>query len=59
MNILFLAIPLAIALGSFFLFSFFWAVEKGQFDDLETPAHRILFEDNKIDEPNPIQQEKT
>lgn len=47
MNILFLAIPLAIAVGSFFAVSFFWAVRDNQFEDLETPAHRILFDDQQ------------
>ena len=46
MNILLLAIPLALGLGAFFVISFFWAVKQGDFDDLETPAHRILFNDN-------------
>lgn len=45
MNILFLTIPIAVALGTFFVFGFLWAVEKDQFSDLETPSHRILFED--------------
>nr|WP_242524041.1 cbb3-type cytochrome oxidase assembly protein CcoS [Microbulbifer salipaludis] len=26
---------------------FFWAVNNGQYDDLETEARRILFEDDK------------
>ena len=57
MNILFLAIPLAIVLGLFFVVSFFWALEQGNFDDLETPAHRILFEDNN-NENVTIQEKK-
>jgi cbb3-type cytochrome oxidase maturation protein len=27
---------------------FIWWVKSGQADDLETPAHRMLFEDDKI-----------
>lgn len=42
MNILFLMIPMALLLGSIFVGIFFWAVSQGQLDDLETPAHRIL-----------------
>jgi cbb3-type cytochrome oxidase maturation protein len=49
LNILFLAIPLAILLGTVFAIGFFWAVDQGQFDDLETPAHRILFDDDNND----------
>jgi nitrogen fixation-related uncharacterized protein len=28
------------------LWAFFWAVDSGQFDDLESPAWRILLEDD-------------
>ena len=26
---------------------FFWAVKSGQYEDLEGPAHRILFDDDQ------------
>jgi nitrogen fixation-related uncharacterized protein len=29
------------------IFVFSWAVKSGQFDDLEGPAHSILFDDDK------------
>lgn len=45
MNILILVIPMSIALGAGFVFAFLWATNKGQFDDLETPALRILSDD--------------
>ena len=32
-----------------FLGAFIWAVRNGQFDDNETPARRILFEDEFIE----------
>lgn len=54
MNILFLAIPVAILLSLFFLVSFYWAVKQDQFEDLTTPAHRILFDDNKNDENHKV-----
>lgn len=47
MNILYLAIPIAICLGAFFLYSFFWAVKNDQFEDLQMPAFRILFDEKK------------
>ncbi|SFM51009.1 cytochrome oxidase maturation protein, cbb3-type [Marinobacter zhejiangensis] len=31
--------------GGIYLFS--WAVKSGQYDDLEGPAHRILYDDDK------------
>lgn len=42
MNILFIVVPLALLLGASFVAAFFWAVENGQFEDTETPAYRIL-----------------
>ena len=45
MNILFVLIPLSIVLLAVAVWGFFWAVNNGQFDDLDTPAHRILSND--------------
>lgn len=50
MNILVYLVPLALGLGLFFLVLFLWASGKGQFDDLITPAHRVLLEDEN--QPN-------
>ncbi len=47
MNILTIMIPMALLLGVGFVAAFFWATSKGQFDDVETPAHRILNDDNE------------
>ena len=46
MSILFALIPLAIVLLAFAVWAFFWAVRSGQFDDLDTPAVRILLDDD-------------
>lgn len=45
MNILFALIPLALVLLAFAIWAFFWAVRSGQFDDLDTPAVKILLDD--------------
>ena len=45
MDILYLLIPLSIALVFLIAAIFWWAVKSGQFDDLEGPAHRILLDD--------------
>ncbi len=45
MSILFLLIPLALLIVAAAVASFWWATRDGQFDDLETPAVRILFDD--------------
>lgn len=46
-NILILMIPMSLVLGIGFVLSFMWAANRGQFDDMETPAHRILDEENE------------
>ena len=45
MNSVFLLIPLALMLLAVAVAAFVWAVRAGQFDDLDTPASRILFDD--------------
>ena len=45
MNILYLMIPISLFLGIGFLAFFIWSVRSGQMDDVETPAHRILADD--------------
>ena len=46
MDILFLMIPLSIALVALVVWAVLWAVRSGQFEDLEGPAHRILMDDD-------------
>ena len=50
MGIIWFLVPAALVLGLCFLVFFIWAVRNGQFEDLETPAVRVLFEDNKMKE---------
>lgn len=45
MNVLLILIPVTLVLVGIAVATFFWAVNKGQFDDLDTPALRILEED--------------
>lgn len=47
-----LLIPLALMMGLLGLFAFFWALKRGQFDDLDGAAARIL-----IDEDEPLPEE--
>ena len=49
MLIVYLLIPLSIILLALAVWAFFWAVNNGQFDDLDTPAERILFDDEELD----------
>lgn len=45
MDIMYLLMPMALLIGFGFLLAFIWATKKGQFDDLETPKHRMLIDD--------------
>lgn len=51
MSILYLLIPLSLILLGLAVWAFFWAVKNDQFDDLEGPAYRILFDDDANDIP--------
>ena len=53
MSILFILIPLSLVLVAFGAWAFFWAVDKGQFDDLDTPAWSVLQEDDSAGERPP------
>ena len=52
MEVLFIVIPLAIVMAAAALAAFFWAVQRGQFDDLDTPRYRALFEDPPVRKPS-------
>ena len=45
MSVLFFLIPLALLFVAGSLLAFRWATRNGQFDDLETPAVRVLLDD--------------
>ncbi|MEO5345255.1 MAG: cbb3-type cytochrome oxidase assembly protein CcoS [Magnetococcus sp. YQC-9] len=47
MNAIFILLPIAVLLSLVGLGMLIWSIRKGQFDDLEGPAHRILYEDDQ------------
>lgn len=51
MSIIYYLIPLGLVLLVAAVAAFFWAVRAGQFDDLETPAWRILLDDDRAPPP--------
>jgi cbb3-type cytochrome oxidase maturation protein len=51
MIILLMLIPLSLMLLALAVGSFVWAVRKGQFDDMDTPALDILREDTPTAAP--------
>lgn len=52
MTVLFLVLPLAVALSALAALAFVWATRRGQFDDLETPAVRLLCDDVPAHDPD-------
>ncbi len=40
-------IPIALGLGLLGLAAFFWAMRRGQFEDLDGAAHRILIDEDE------------
>jgi cbb3-type cytochrome oxidase maturation protein len=45
-SVLFLILPLALCIVLAAVVAFVWAARRGQFDDLETPALRMLHDDD-------------
>jgi cbb3-type cytochrome oxidase maturation protein len=48
MEILMLLIPLSVAVALAIALAFWWSVRSGQFDDLDSPGHSILADDDAI-----------
>ena len=53
MNVLYALVPLALALALCGVAAFRWAVRDGQFDDVETPAPRVLLDGPPAGAANP------
>lgn len=52
MEVIFLLIAISIVAAVGFLAAFLWAVRTGQYDDDQTPAMRILFDEKQPSETN-------
>lgn len=55
-NILLVLIPITLLLVTVGILVFNWAVKSGQYDDLEGPAHRILYDDDQDMIPDDAKQ---
>jgi cbb3-type cytochrome oxidase maturation protein len=44
-SILYITIPLALLLAAAGVWAFVWAASSGQYDDVDTPATRAIFDD--------------
>jgi cbb3-type cytochrome oxidase maturation protein len=47
MRILLMLVPISLVLLGLAIWAFVWAVRRGQFDDLDTPALDILTDDDR------------
>lgn len=50
MSIIFIMAPAALLIAAIAAGAFTWAANTGQFDDVDTPPHRMLFEDRPLEE---------
>lgn len=51
MSVIFIMIPGALVLAALGVFAFVLAAKRGQFDDLDTPAMRAVFDDDDFQLP--------
>lgn len=58
MESIYLLIPVALLLVAVIIGAMFWAIRSGQFDDLEGPAHQILWDDDDRVRPAAGREEK-
>lgn len=59
MQIVMILVPLVLIVVALGIFLFSWAVKSGQYDDLEGPAHRILYDDDKDMIPDDARTDKS
>ena len=60
MEVITFLIPIAIVLALLFIIGFIWMTLTGQYDDLDTPAMRMLLDEKKITKKDIIpNKEKT
>jgi cbb3-type cytochrome oxidase maturation protein len=51
MSVLYLVLPLALVIVGAAVLAFVWSARSGQYDDLETPAVRVLHDDIQAVKP--------
>ncbi|MCC7388341.1 MAG: cbb3-type cytochrome oxidase assembly protein CcoS [Phycisphaerales bacterium] len=47
MSVMYIVLPLALLFAGLAVWAFIWAVRHGQLDDLQTPAARMLLDDDE------------
>ena len=59
MESLYFLVPCALIFIAIAVKVLFWAINNGQYDNLDTEAHRILFDEEKNKSSNVVQKEIT
>lgn len=59
MEIVLILVPVTLLLVSLGIALFSWAVKNGQYDDLDGPAHQILYDDDEDMIPEEARQHDT
>jgi cbb3-type cytochrome oxidase maturation protein len=59
MSVIFIVLPLALVVVLAAVAAFAWAARRGQFDDLETPAIRMLHDEEDEKRPPSPRDEQT
>lgn len=56
MSVLYIVLPLALLFAGGAVVVFIVATRRGQFDDLETPSRRLLFDDDRAPRREPVNE---
>jgi cbb3-type cytochrome oxidase maturation protein len=56
MNVIILLVVISVTVASLFLGAYFWSVKTGQFDDMDSPAVRMLLDDVKNNNNSSIEK---
>ncbi len=58
MSVLYIALPVALIIAVLAVAAFIYQVKDGQFDDLETPPRRLLFDDVESESADPAKEDR-
>ncbi|PID68694.1 MAG: cbb3-type cytochrome oxidase assembly protein CcoS [Flavobacteriia bacterium] len=58
MEVIYLTMFITVIIAAIFLFLFFVNVKKGQYDDMTSPAVRMLFDDDLVNEDEAVLHKK-
>ncbi len=58
MNALYLTIPVAMLMALGALLAFLWSLKSGQYEDIEGPKYRMLFDDEESNTDGPVSKRK-